>query len=56
MQPNEYDIKINPAKSYVAKEQPKTPVNLPIDSIPGGLSTVKKIVIRGVITDGTSSH
>ena len=54
MQPIEHGIKINPAKSYVAREQPKTAVNLPIESIPGGLSTVKKIVIRGVITDGSS--
>lgn len=56
MQPNEYDIQINPAKSYETRGKSKTPINLPIDSIPGGLSTVKKIVIRGVITDGSSSN
>ena len=56
MQPNDYDIQINPAKSYEAREKPMTPINLPIDSVPGGLSTVKKIVIRGVITDGSSSN
>ncbi len=55
MKPNEFDVRISPSKAYTIRDQPKTPIDAPIDSVPGGLNMVKKIVIRGVITDGSSS-
>ena len=54
MQSNELDVRISPSKAYTVRDQPKAPIDAPIDSVPGGLNTVKKIVIRGVITDGSS--
>lgn len=56
MQLNELNIRIRPSKAYEVRDQPKAPIDAPIDSVPGGLNTVKKIVIRGVITDGSSSN
>ena len=56
MQPSERDVKISPSSAYQGRGQSEAPAKPPIEGVPGGLNTVRKIVVKGVIGDGSSSN